>query len=348
MPTVCRLDLWYRARELDGRWPVGTSGKSLEQMQLDLGMGLSSRAGKVYQTRFRAPVRYERIVEGEDLKERWETPLGSLQRLSNWDPHEAALGMQPRITQYPIRAAEDYGLFQFIVRHMEFVADHQSFVSYDRAIGDNGLPMVILGPNPAHWLMLWWTGYESAYYQIADDPGPFDDAVVAAEQTFRSMWPIVAESPCQLVMHGVNFDSSTTPPNLFRRYFLPYLKQFNHAMHQAGKWTAFHADGDMSQLLDLAVEAGYEVADCFASAPLVRCRLEDALTAWRGKIAIWGGIPSPLLEPTCDRKLFHRHLHAVQASLSHADRFIAGISDQAMPDACYDRIAEIASFFGGR
>jgi hypothetical protein len=347
VPTVCRLDLWYRARQLDGRWPRGAAGKSLERLQLDLGMGLSCRAGKVYQIRYHEPVRYERATVGDELRERWDTPRGSLQRISKWGPGEAALGMAPHITEYPIRGADDYALFELVMRHTEFVPDYESFIAYDRAVGDDGLPMVILGPDPAHWLMLCWTGYEAAYYQIADDAGPFEAAVAAAQEAYQTMWPIVAGSPCELVMHGVNFDSSTTPPSVFRRWFLPYLSEFNRVMHQAAKRTAFHADGDMTQLLRMFVEADYDVADCFACAPLVRCRFEDALAAWRGRIAIWGGIPSPLLEPTVPIEQFRQHLDAIARALTPADRFIAAISDQAMPEASYGRIGNIACAFCG-
>ncbi|WP_428936954.1 uroporphyrinogen decarboxylase family protein [Fontivita pretiosa] len=341
-PAVCRLDLWYRARQLDGRWPASVAGKSLQQLQLDLGMGLSSRAATVYQLRYRPPVRYDRTVAGDELRERWETPAGSLQRISKWAAGEAALGMAPHIVQYPIRTRDDYRIFHRIVQSLEFIPQYDAFAAYDRAVGENGLPMVILGPDPAHWIMLCWTGYEGAYYQIADDPTVFEEAVDAAQQAYRAMWPIVADSACELVMHGVNYDSAATPPDIFRRYFLPYLEQFNRTMHGSGKWTALHADGDMSRLLDLAVEAGFDVADCFACAPLVRCRFEDALRAWRGHIAIWGGIPSPLLEPTTSDAAFDEHLDYLARQLTPADRFIASISDQAMPDAIYERIARIA------
>jgi len=141
-------------------------------------MSLSSRAAKVYHMQYREPLRYDRTVAGDELRVRWETPAGSLQRISKWAPGEAALGMAPHIVQFPIRARDDYRVFQRIAQSVRFIPQHDSFVAYDRAVGENGLPMVILGPDPA----------------------VFEEAVDAAQQAYRSMWPIVAESACALVM----------------------------------------------------------------------------------------------------------------------------------------------------
>jgi hypothetical protein len=55
-----------------------------------------------------------------------------------------------------------------------------------------------------------------------------------------------------------------------------------------------------------------------------------------------------LLEPAIDAQTFISHLHAVRNSIGSGDRFVPGISDQAMPDALYDRIALMPPFFGRR
>jgi len=343
LPVVCRLDIWHRAALHHQSLETRLVGLSLEQIQLNLGMGLSARKARVYTESFRPPARYERLRESDTIIERYHIPSGTLERISRYETDDEAIGISPRIIQFPLRCRRDYDLFIELMDHIEYQPAYDAFREYDQTIGDRGLPLVAIGPIPAHSLMLQWIGYEDAFFQIADDQTLFDAAVASGETAMRRMWPIVADSPAELVMHGVNFSPMISPP-IFERYFLPYLSRFNNTLHDAGKRAVFHGDGDMSNLLTLALDAGFDVADCLACAPLVPLTLKRAFDAWRGRITIWGGIPSPLLEPVTSDAAFDAHLAMVR-DLAQSGGFIAGICDQAMPGAIYDRIARLAASF---
>jgi len=343
-PVVCRLDLWHNAGKLNGTLPPELQGLSLEAIQLKLGMAVSARKGCVFAQKFREPARYERLREGASVIERYHLPSGMLERVSQYEGRDEAIGISPRICQYPLCDPRDYDLYIELMDHIEYEPTYDRYRAYDQQIGDNGYPMVAIGPIPAHDLMLRWIGYEESFYLMADDAPRFDAVVAAGEAAMRRMWPIVADSPAELVMHGVNFSTMISPP-LFERYFLPYLSAFNQMLHSRQKRGVFHGDGDMSALLTLALDAGFDVADCLACAPLVPLTLQQAFDAWRGRIVIWGGIPSPLLEATTSDREFEAHLVMVR-DLSREGGFIAGICDQAMPAAKYDRIAKLAEYFG--
>ncbi|MBN1555341.1 MAG: hypothetical protein JXA11_11390 [Phycisphaerae bacterium] len=343
-PVVCRLDIWHRARLHKGDLPAELQGKTLEQIQLDLGMGVSARQAKVFSTSFRSGVEYTQRREGMVLHERWTTSKGELHRRSEYASEDEALGMKPHVTKYPIASAEDYALFERVMEHLEFQPDYDAYRRYDEQIGDDGLPMVILGANPFHDLMLYWVGYEKFYYDLVDLPDVVAQATATANTAYERMWDIVANSPCELVMHGVNFDSGTTPPPMFREHFLPYLRAFNERMHQAGKYNAFHADGDVSRLLDLFLETKVDVADCLAVAPMGRLTMEDAFTAWRDNIVLWGCVPSPLLEPSVTEDDFDAHLEKLAAVENRQGGLILGLADQAMPAALWSRIRKLGEF----
>jgi hypothetical protein len=343
-PVVCRLDFWHRARRNEGNLPAGTAGKSLEQIQLDLGMGVSARQAKVFQTSFRPGVEYTHQRDGLTLHERWTTPDGELHRRSEFTPEDEALGMKSRIVKYPVTTTKDYALYEQVMEHLEFRPDYDAYRQYDARIGEDGLPMVILGPNPFHDLMLSWVGYEKFYYDLVDMPDAVSRAAAAANASYEIMWDVVADSPCELVMHGVNFDSGTTPPPMFREHFLPYFRAFNERMHQAGKYNAFHADGDQSQLLDLMLEAKFDIADFLAVSPMGRLTMENALAAWRGNIVLWGCVPSPMLEPSTTEDAFDAHLEQLAAAEAGQGGLILGLADQAMPAAQWNRIRKLGDF----
>ncbi len=344
IPAVWRLDKWYLARAGREGWPAELLGKSLEEVEAHIGLARSARAGKVFRTSFRSPVTRTETRQGDHIVTEIHTPAGVLRRVARYGPGDEAAGLSPTIIEYPIRELRHYLAFEQMMGHVEYTPTCDEFIAYDQTVGDAGLPLLILGPNPIHELLMNWTGYATGYLHLADAPDVVMSAVQAADEAYRRMWPIVAHSPAKFVMHGVNFDSRMTPPSVFRTHFLPYLRAFNDLMHESGKWTACHADGDMSALLDLTIEAGYDAADCFACEPLVRCPFERARTAWKDRVTIWGGLPSTLLEPHVPMEQLLTHLERVYACLGDGRRFICGLSDQAMPTSSWSHLKAAAEF----
>jgi hypothetical protein len=344
IPAVWRMDKWHRSRRHAGNLPPELSGLSLEQVEDHLGLGRSARAGKVFRDVLDPPVERRETRSGDQIVTEYRTPMGTLTRVNQFGPGDEAAGLSPTITKYPITEIADYAAYRQVVEHTRYVPTYAEFEAYDRMIGQAGLPMVILGPNPIHELWANWTGYENGYLHLNDAPDVVRETVEAVEPLYRQMWPIVADSPARLIMHGVNFDSAMTPPDVFREHFVPYLKAFNDRMHKAGKYVACHADGDMTALLDLVVEAGFDVADCFACAPLVRCTFDEARAAWANRITIWGGLPSTLLEPNVSLDALRNHLVSIYTGLGDGRRFILGISDQAMPTSSCEHLKCAAEF----
>ena len=344
IPAVCRLDKWYHACEQAGQLPDELRHLSLDEVEGRMGFGRSARTARVFKTVLTTPISRRESRQGNDIITEWEMPAGSLRLVRRFGPGDEAAGLTPTIVEYPIKNLGDYTVYEEIIEHTKFIPDYDAYMQFDRTVGQAGLPMVILGAIPFHELLLRWTGYERGYMHLADRPDVVLQTVETANRTYRKMWQIVADSPARFVMHGVNFDTQMTSPPIFREHFLPYLREFNQLMHAAGKKTAFHADGDMSGLLDLAVEAGFDVADCFACNPLVPCTFAAARQVWRDRITIWGGLPSTLLEPTIPLERLERHLDDIYANIGNGRRFILGISDQAMPTSSWAHLAKTAQY----
>ncbi len=345
VPVFPNLDFWRRARRLNGDWPPGTAGMTEDDMLLSLGMGLIKGAA-VYQMRWRPPASYDKCDDGRGVIEEWTLPGGSLRRVRRRDEHQRKLGMQARIEQYPIRTPEDLELFIELMNFIEFDADpgYARFRAVDRALGENGVAVVGLSKSPAHDMMMKWTGYENAYIHMAENPVLFDEAIHAAGRAYRRAWDIVADSPCRIVQHGGNY-SAMTPPPIFRRWLLPYLKEFNRRMHSAGKWVLAHTDGDMTGLLELFLDAEFDGTNCHACEPLVACTLDDCAKAWDDKVVIWGGMPCIMLENGCSEEVFEAHLEKLLNMARSGMRLVVGVSDHVMPGAIYPRIARMGEFF---
>jgi hypothetical protein len=315
---------------------------SIEQVQEYLGFGRSARQAKVFERKLRPEVECVKKYDGDVIITQWRTSVGTLRMVQRLSKADQDAHLKPVIIEYPIKSRQDYKVYEEIMRNTEFVATYDSYLEYDRIIGNAGMPVCIVGPIPIHDILINWTGYQQGFMDIFDCPEVVAQALEAGNAAYRQMWKIVAQSPAVMVMHGVNFDTATTSPPIFRKYFLPYLKSFNHQMHLAGKKVAFHADGDMSGLLELVTEADYDVADCFACYPLVKCTIAKARALWQNRITIWGGIPSNMLDSNTSLEQLENHLGDIYRAVAPGNNFILGISDQAMPAARWENIKLIS------
>ena len=347
LPAVCRLDIWHRARRLAGDLPPELAPLGLEELQLRFGFGVSARAARVFRHRYLPPVRHVERRDGPCLIEEWHTPKGSLRRVRRFEGDDERLGIRPAITEFPIRSVNDYAAFEEIVRNQAWAPDFEAYREYDRKIGDNGLPIVILGPIPIHDLILSWTGYETGFAHLYEEPEAFLRTVQAANEKAQEMIEVLAASPAELILYGAHYDSRMTPPPLFRKHFLPFIQAFNDRMHAAGKKTAFHADADLTLLLDLVLETGHDVLDCLAVEPLVPCPFREIRRRCGDRLVSWGGIPSTLLEEPTSPEELRAHLRRLHDDAGDPRNFILGLSDQAMPGSRLSHLEEISRFLAG-
>lgn len=107
------------------------------------------------------------------------------------------------------------------------------------------------------------------------------------------------------------------------------------------KCLAFHLDADSRLLLGLIRDAGMDVADTFATAPLAKCTLTDARKAWGEQIVIWGGLPSTLLEDGVSDEQFEKEMLDIFRAIAPGKAFILGVSDNIMPGARFDRLKRV-------
>ena len=251
IPTACRLDKWYKARLYEGNLPAELDGMTIEQMEAHLGFAQSARSGRVFDSVLKPPVERIESRQGDQLITQWRTPAGTVRMVQQLTASDEAAGLAPTIIEHPIKELQDYAVYESVISHTEFVPTYDQYHNYDQQTGDSGFPLVVIGPIPFHDLLIRWVGYEQAYLHLYDQPDVVLKTVAVANDHYRGMWQIVAESPAELVMYGVNFDSQMTSPAVFREHFLPYLSAFNRLMHDSGKKVAFHGDGDMRDLLEI-------------------------------------------------------------------------------------------------
>jgi uroporphyrinogen-III decarboxylase len=342
IPWIPRLQLWYNARKLTNTMPPRWEALSLREVERELGVGTPAREGRIYEVQYDG---VEVIVRKEGAKRitEYHTPVGAVREVTGFSETLDQQGLPGRIEEHLLKGPEDYRVWEWVVEHTRYVPTYAAYRDYDAEIGGDGLPLVPAGENPFYKFLEVLAGYENTFYQLADYPKEVEHLLsVMAEVQRERLWPIIADSPAQLLLNGSHLSSQFTPPRIFEKHILPYYEEFMPLVHDPGKSVAMHADADVSRILDLIERAGWDMVECFVSAPMVPLTLAQARQVWGERVIIWGGLPSVLLSPSVPEEEFRAYVDELFDVIAPGDAFILGVADNVMPDSLISRVAWVS------
>ena len=342
VPWIARLSLWYNACLTEGSLPARFQGKKLLEIARLLRTGDPARDGRVFRVRYEGlEVRTE--YEPGVVRQRFITPVGEVtygRILTGYLEGRTDQGLP---LEHPLKKPEDYRVWAYVAEHTYYDPCYEDYLAYEAEVGEEGFPMVSCGDCPFHHYLLQLVGYNEAYYHMVDYPREFARLMEVMTQVEKErLWPVVANSPARLILHGVHFDSQMTPPHMFRKYITPYYQEFSHLLHAQGKCLTWHADDDTKDLLAEIKEAGFDMSECFCTAPMVSVTLEEARAAWGRDVIIFGGVPSIVLEPTFPEAEFEEYMRGVFRAIAPGDAFILGVADNVMPTSLIQRVERIS------
>jgi len=235
IPWIARLDLWYHARLAEGNLPARFRGMNLVEVGRTLRTGNPARDGRIFTPRYeKMEVKSERAPGV--ARQRFITPYGEVCFGRILSDKVSGTTDQGLPLEHPIQNVEDYRILEYVAEHTYYDPCYEDYLAYERAVGDDGFPMVSSGDCPFHYFLLHLAGYNQAYFEMVDHPDEFEHLLTVMTQVEKErLWPVVADSPARLILHGVHFDSQMTPPHLFRRYITPYYQEFSALLHARGK-----------------------------------------------------------------------------------------------------------------
>ena len=347
-PPVCiRLDLWYTDAVEKDLLPTEMKGRSCPEIEDALGFCRAARHRAGMRLNFKGH-ELSTAREGDHTIETYPFPEKDLVRDILLPEEMRRQGIQGQVVRYPLASKKDY---EILLGHLDEACvecDVEGYRRLDAATGDAGLPLFIAHSSPAHLIMLRFAGYEQFFYHRADFPDLVGAVIHGLEDLWRrDVWPAVLESKAEIVMHGNHFSSQMTAPPVFEEFMLPYFREFTDLVHDAGMKAVWHADAEMGALLRHVLDAGFDVADCLATAPLVPLALRDYFDAWQGQIVCWGGLPSTIFVPTFPLDEYREYVDNVVETVSGRRDFIFGASDNVMPGAEWDRLVYLAGAASG-
>jgi hypothetical protein len=312
-------------------------------------VGTPARAGQIFAVR-RSGVEtvVHREPHGSVLE--YRTPLGSVFQRRVLTDTLAAVGIGESEVDYFLKDTRDYDVLEYLAEHTFYDPTYEGYLAYEREIADDGYPMVSVGDCPFHHFLRLLAGYERSYLELADHPQRVERLVaVMTDLDHERLWPVLEQSPARMLLHGVHHSSHMTPPPLYRRWIKPYYQELSARLHAVDKRLVMHADNDTRLILGDLKDAGYDMLECFATAPLTDTTLEEARAVLGTDVIIWGGVPSVLLEPqSTPEDEFEHYMDALFRTIAPGDAFILGVADNVMPDADIRRIARITDLVNQR
>ena len=348
IPWIPRLLLWYNARALTHTMPPQWEGLTLRELEHALDVGTPARDGHIMTT-VRDGVEVLTRQEGGKHITEYHTPLGMVRTVMHYSEDLDAQGLPGRVEEYPLKGPADYRVWEWVVQHTRWAPAYEDYAAYDAETGADGLPMVTVGDVPIHEFTLDLAGYDDAFFQLADHPREIEHLLgVMTEVQRERLWPVILDSPARLLLHGVHLSSQFTPPPIFKKYVLPYYQEFMPLVQARGKAVAMHADNDTSQIMGLIERAGWDMVECFVTAPMAPVTLKQARETWGNRVIIWGGLPSLLFSPSVPEEEFRAYMRDLLTTIAPGDAFILGVADNVMPDSLIERVLWVSQVMAER
>jgi len=305
-------------------------------------LGTPARDGRVFRTELHN-VEIQIKERENGTRTNYITPVGTVTTLlRRSEVLEEGGIVGGREVEHMIKGLEDYPVAEYIIQHTEIIPTYEEYLAYEEEIGEDGVPIVSAGPDPMYRFLQGLVGYNNAFFHLHDYPDRVFHLLDLLKEQAMQIQQVILDSPAKLILHGAHFDSQTTPPYLFEEHMLPYFQPFAEHLHERGKVLACHADADTSLLLDLIVKAGFDMAECFVTAPMVPVTLEQARAAFGEQVIIWGGIPSVMLCDPVGEQEFESFMMDLFRIVAPGDAFILGVADNVMAEAKPERIERVS------
>ncbi|MCX5906240.1 MAG: hypothetical protein NTY64_03385 [Deltaproteobacteria bacterium] len=368
LPWVPRIDLWHNSNSMRGTLPPPFNpDASLDEVadyigggfhkivpeflnlrspedHMDRGLGVYRLWGMAYRPEL---VGVEREVkrEGDATWVTYHTPVGSVScKILYTEEMKRAGASITWIAEHLIKEPRDYKTVGYIFKNIKILPDYDNYLEFKNKVGDNGFAAAFanLSASPMHHIMKEFFDATQFYLEMYDHPQEMRQLSEEMEPYFDQVFRVLADSPAEIIFSGANYDEMITYPPFFRDHIMPHLQKLADMLHPRGKLLLCHCDGENKGLLDLIPESGMDIAEAVCPRPMTKVTIRELKKAFRGKVTIFGGVPSvALLEESMPDEEFEKFMENLFAEIAPGDRFILGVSDTTPPDAKFARLLRI-------
>ena len=368
LPWAPRIDLWHNSNSMRGTLPTpfrrdstldeiadfigGGYHKIVPEFlkvkssedNIDRGLGVYRLRGMAYRPEL-SGVEREIRSEGNTTLITYHTAIGSVScKILYTEEMKRAGASITWISEPIIKEPEDYRVVGHIFKNIKILPDYNNYLEYRKEVGEKGYAAAFanLSSSPMHHIMKEFLEPTRFYLEMYDHPKELRQLCEDMEPYYQQIFSVLADSPAEVVFSGGNYDEMITYPPFFKDHILPHLQRLAELLHSKGKLLQTHCDGENKGLFDLLADSGMDIAEAICPQPMTKVTLTEVKNTFKGKITIFGGVPSvALLEESMSDEEFEKFMRNLFREIAPGDRFILGVSDTTPPDAKFERLLRI-------
>jgi len=367
LPFVPRIDNWFYAQKANGTLPDEYKNATLQEIVDDLGIGyhsiipnFSGYRKEGYQdlhvglgiydlemTPWKVVFHNVGITSERDgkggLTVVYDTPKGKIvtQKVYTNDMVKNGITLHV-IREHALKSSDDYDALLYIFQNAEVIPEYEAYTNYkEKIVGDRGVAVALsaMWASAGHWMVKELMGYTDFYCEWMEDSGAMDDFSDALQPFCDKLFNAALNSPAEVILSGANYDFMFTTPDIVDHYVVDALDKYSRLAHEKGKFIASHTDGNNTQLLNLYMKAGFDIADSICPSPMTRVTLKETIDTFKGTKTIWGGIPSiSVLKDCMSDEAFYKLVDETLEIIGRGDHFIVSVADTLPPAADFKRL----------
>jgi uroporphyrinogen-III decarboxylase len=267
----------------------------------------------------------------------WTTPHGVLTSAK-----EMAADGSFASTKYLVATLEDLDILEYIVTHTEVQADHERINSVLSQIGDMGVADLAVGRSPFGRIVQDYVGIEQTAYWMHDHRQRMLDLLASLEEQGLKIIESAARSDARIVIISDHADEALLNPRWYREFCIPFYQKACEILHDHGKIVSTHLDGNISGLLPLLKETGFDLLDGCTPAPMTNYRPGDLAAALGEGQCAYCGVPSTLfVQGLADSVILDSAEEIVQALKG---RLILNVGDVLPPNGDVQQVIELGEW----
>ncbi len=330
-----RILCWYEDKIFnDGKLPQPYTGMNLPEIYRELGCsnrnyGFNDCFLKLNDKRVKE---YSHKLSDLETEHVMETPVGKVSTIiaSNTSNY----GTFPK--KWWVQTDEDMKVMMWIEERCTWKWDSDKYNELLQVWGDLGLPAIYMPRVNIQHLYIDIMGVEEGIFALYDYPKTVEKYFQVLSESHERLIEVINESPIEVVNYGDNVHSGMLPPDLFKKYVLPEYQKRNEQLHQYGKFTFSHWDGDTKPLLPFARECGFDGIEAVTPKPQGDVTLKEVKKAFGDDLFLFDGIAALLFEDIYPLEELEKQTREVIELF--APKLILGISDEISSRGNLERV----------
>ena len=254
----------------------------------------------------------------------FSTPRGELSTIER-----PGIGTTWRVKRMFTRP-EDYAPLLALIKDQRYVPDFETFQKMREDLGQGAYLRAGIGYSPLQEIIYTYMGVECFSIEWAERRDEVMRLYDALTEDRRKIYPLLAESPAEIINYGGNVSVEVVGKDRFERFIIPHYNEVAEIVHKRGKMLGSHLDGNNRQLAPLVANSLLDYVEAFTPPPDCDMTVAEARELWKGKV-LWINFPSSV--HLSGVEAVENMMHRLLREAAPGDRFLVGVTEDVHEDA---------------